>query len=86
MNSYSKYVQITSDKLIIKFPSDFYRGKALLEITPIPEEKYELKSTNAKRESFKKLLLQRPSNLSKDEINKFQKISEWINGWKPKDY
>ncbi|MFH1049934.1 MAG: hypothetical protein V1779_03270 [bacterium] len=82
MNTYSEYIKITSDKLIINFPSGFYKGRALIEITPLPEETTEISTDKSKRENFRKLLLQRPSCLSQDEIKKFNTISKWINEWK----
>ena len=86
MSTYSEYIQITSDKITINFPSDFYKGKALLEITPIPEEILELKSDYSKRESFRKLLLKRPAFLTKEEIQNFEIISKWIKEWKHEEY
>jgi len=86
MNSYSEYIQITSDKLIINFPAGFYKGKALLEITPIPDTITQIEKETNRREHFKKLLLQRPGNLNKDEIVHFQKISKWFKEWIVKEY
>lgn len=86
MNTYSKYVQITSDKLIIRFPSDFYKGKALLEITPLPDDFSEITSDSLRRQNFKKLLLQRPSYLTKEEFQNFKKISKWIKEWEPEEF
>ncbi|MCX6153168.1 MAG: hypothetical protein NT007_03300 [Candidatus Kapabacteria bacterium] len=79
MNTYSEYVQITSDRLIINFPSDFYKGKALVEITPVLEEKPEDNEINLRRQNFRELLLQRPSSLSDDEVQNFKQISQWMN-------
>jgi hypothetical protein len=86
MNTYSEYIDITSEKIIINIPSDFYKGKALLEITPLPEEISETNLAHMRRENFKKLLLQRPSCLTKEEINNFKKISKWIKEWNPEEY
>ena len=86
MNTYSEYINIISEKLIVTFPSGFYKGRALLEITPLPEEISETNLDNIRRENFKKLLLQRPSCLTKEEIINFKKISTWIKEWNPKEY
>ena len=86
MNSYSEYIQITSNKIIIKFPPDFYKGKALLVITPLPEQTSENQTDISKRENFRKLLLQRPSCLSDEEIQNFKNISKWIEEWEPIEF
>ena len=85
MNSFSQYVQITSEKLIIDFPSNFYKGRALLEITPLPDTISE-NNMNIKNENFRKLLLQRPFRLKKEEIENTNKISLWMNEWNSENY
>ena len=85
MNSFRQYVQITSEKLIIDFPSNFYKGRALLEITPLPEAISE-KNMKSNNDNFRKLLLQRPSSLKKEEIENINKISLWMKEWKPENY
>jgi hypothetical protein len=86
MNIYSEFIHIKSDKIIITFPTDFYKGKALLEITPLPEETVETNLNINKRDDFRKLLLQRPSCLTKEEIKNFKKISKWMNEWNLEEY
>ena len=86
MNTFSEYINITSEKIIVTFPSGFYKGRALLEITPLPEETSEKNYDNTKRENFKKLLLKRPTCLTKEEIRNFQLISKWMSEWNPEEY
>ena len=85
MNTYSEFVDIISDKIIITFPIGFYKGRALLEITPLTETT-ETFSVESRRENFKKLLLKRPSCLTKDEVENFKSISKWMSVWNPTEY
>jgi len=83
MNIYSDYVDIKNDQITISFPVGFYRGKALLEINTISEDKSETMSDAINRDKFSKLLLQRPSQLTKDEILNFKNLSDWMSEWNP---
>ena len=83
MNIYSDYIDIKNDQITITFPVGFYRGKALLEITTISKDKAETISDTMNRDQFRKLLLQRPSKLTKDEIINFKNLSDWMSEWNP---
>lgn len=86
MNTYSEYVQITSDKLLIKIPEGFYKGKALLTITPMPENDIKSVFDKDKKVNFKKLLLKKPFTLTDDEVLEFSNIRKWMNEWNPESY
>jgi hypothetical protein len=86
MNVYREMINIKSNKVVVMLPKGFYHGKAEVQITPLEEAVQEINSENikSKRENFRKLLLQRPFQLTDEDVKNFKENSKWIRKWKPK--
>jgi hypothetical protein len=86
MNSYNEYVEITSNKLLINFPVGFYKGKALVTVTPVCDNSIISDIKSGDRNSLKSLLLSKEFTLSDEELKRFSNVEEWMNEWNIGNY
>ena len=86
MNTFSKYVQITSDKLFVNIPDGFSKGYALITITSVPENDKDLYTESDKKVKFRNLLLKKSFILTDDQIDEFENIKKCMNEWNTNNY